>query len=373
VVVSLTAPSGRPRKMGCAGAKASGKVIEHSADANCAADDFNRDFVLGEKLGQGAFASVFTARKACGGELEVAVKVIDVRREGRRFAEREAAITRELPVSQYVIRSYGLCDSGDFVYLLMEKCEIGLLDALERFPRLTLPILHSVFRDMVSGLLACHIRGIVHRDVKHDNFLAMRAASPSGFVFKLCDFGFASQANDRCAGVYGSPPYMAPEMLALMPYSSKVDVWSFGVVAYTLLFGTWPYAPATLTGTAMKAAIRSGKPAPRFCGEAALPIIPTDASSWVQTLLRRTPAVRPKAEEALRHQSFATGWERCSFMLCLRPTLNAAKRVGAFRLPGLTGKSAGSDLDEIIIKLNDAYHESVRFASSGCASDETSQ
>jgi serine/threonine protein kinase len=77
--------------------------------------------------------------------------------------------------------------------------------------------------------------GIAHRDVKPDNLLFDAATG----ALKLADFGSAKWFGDRRAmtGLVGTPYYVAPEMIVGREYSEKVDVWSAGVVLYTMLSG----------------------------------------------------------------------------------------------------------------------------------------
>jgi len=204
---------------------------------------------------------------------------------------------------------------------------------------------------MLSAIAACHAVGIVHRDVKPDNFLA--APRAAGLTLKLCDFGLAavSDAQElRLQGVFGTSPFIAPEMLAGTPYSGKVDVWGLGVVAYVLLFGAWPYTATVMTGQAMQAAIRLGTPPPRFRTRPGVPAVSRPCSEWVQALLRREVASRPSAKAALRLLGLSTGW---SAETSMRPALNSAKRCGAFSASGRVGRT---DLDEELSDRNAKAH-----------------
>ena len=79
-----------------------------------------------------------------------------------------------------------------------------------------------------------HKNGIVHRDLKPENILLMSASSEVDF--KIADFGLAAECDvgnelsQRC----GSPGYVAPEILSKQVYSTKVDVFSAGVILYIL-------------------------------------------------------------------------------------------------------------------------------------------
>merc|ERR1719189_2933468 len=71
-------------------------------------------------------------------------------------------------------------------YIIMERCDQTFLAGLEQMPRLTACTFVDPFRQMLQGLAAVHAAGIVHRDVKPDNFLLMHDST-----VKLADFGLS--------------------------------------------------------------------------------------------------------------------------------------------------------------------------------------
>lgn len=81
---------------------------------------------------------------------------------------------------------------------------------------------------------------MMHRDIKPENILI---DSIEDNCIKLTDFGFASyfKEKEKLREVLGSPLYMAPELVSDQEYDSKVDVWSAGVVAFTMLCGKPPF------------------------------------------------------------------------------------------------------------------------------------
>merc|ERR1740121_2799409 len=136
---------------------------------------------------------------------------------------------------------------------------------LEQVAKVTEPVLARVYSDMLRALASIHEQGIVHCDVKPDNFL-FSGTLHDGIV-KLCDFGLSavvSSQRKEMMGVKGTAPFMPPEMLQGGGFDTKADVWSFGVTAYVLLLGHFPYQPAVATASAMKRAIRFGMPGPSF-------------------------------------------------------------------------------------------------------------
>ena len=79
---------------------------------------------------------------------------------------------------------------------------------------------------------------ILHRDLKPSNILFHNG------VIKIADFGFCKSLlspSDLTTTMVGSPIYMAPEVLKELPYNSRADIWSMGVVFFECLFGYCPY------------------------------------------------------------------------------------------------------------------------------------
>jgi len=333
---------------------------------------FHQEYVLRGKLGKGAFAQVHLAtRVAEPGEL--AVKITDLRGamknvtedevdvRTRRAVEKEVAILRRVGVQKHCVACYEDYMEGVFSYIIMERCDCTLLQALERFPELTENTLIRIVEEMLQALVGIHRLSIVHRDVKPDNFLC----HGEGLSVKLCDFGLAEvlpNSSSELKGVYGTAPFMSPEMLSQQGYSAKTDVWSLGVIAYVLLLGQFPYQPIESTARAMKAAILTGVPEPTFRPRPSLDTggasrVTPGAILFCQDLLHRDKQRRPTAAAALRHQWVAPTtkpaeqWSAPS----LRPMLYAAKRAGAFDTRPVSVEDK-SGMDRLLAALQAQQH-----------------
>lgn len=92
-------------------------------------------------------------------------------------------------------------------------------------------------RQLFQALNHCHAQNIVHRDIKPDNIMITQSDT-----VRLIDFGLskASKNNKNLTTVAGTPYYMAPEVLD-GSYSQKADIWSLGVLLYTLVSGYLPF------------------------------------------------------------------------------------------------------------------------------------
>jgi serine/threonine protein kinase len=106
-----------------------------------------------------------------------------------------------------------------------------------------------VFGQIVRGIAYCHFKNICHRDIKLENIIIDESKK-----VKLIDFGFGTiTANDKLLNFFcGTPSYMPPEIVQKKDYIGKrifiykfkgknADVWSLGILLYTLLCGAFPF------------------------------------------------------------------------------------------------------------------------------------
>ena len=124
-------------------------------------------------------------------------------------------------------------------YVITEYCEGGeLFDFIISRNRVEEPLAKKLFKQIVLTVDYMHKKGIVHRDLKPENILLTETKS-----IKIIDFGLANDhaeqpLHDRC----GSPCYIAPESLTETEYYGiPADVWSLGVILYTLVDGSLPW------------------------------------------------------------------------------------------------------------------------------------
>lgn len=144
-------------------------------------------------------------------------------------------------------------------WIAMEFAEGGdLFDKIEADVGVTQDIAHLYFLQLISGVSFMHSKGVAHRDLKPENILM----SESGNL-KIADFGMATMfeykgQRKQSATMCGSPPYIAPEVLACGRVDKKaaeaskysadlVDIWSCGVILFVLLVGNTPWDEPTKT------------------------------------------------------------------------------------------------------------------------------
>jgi len=173
----------------------------------------------------------------------VALKVL--KSELARDAKWDKRFSRELRLGRpiqhpNVCRIFDIGEADGHRFLTMELATGGSLrDELKRQPALERPIVDRLLdaRAAIEGLAAIHASGVVHRDFKPDNLLRMEDGR-----LVISDFGLATDAANApgVTVMIGTPHYMAPEVLAGEPATTRSDVWALGVVLHEIFFGRRP-------------------------------------------------------------------------------------------------------------------------------------
>eukprot|EP00826_Nyctotherus_ovalis_P020235 TRINITY_DN1633_c0_g4_i1.p1 TRINITY_DN1633_c0_g4~~TRINITY_DN1633_c0_g4_i1.p1 ORF type:complete len:329 (+),score=84.74 TRINITY_DN1633_c0_g4_i1:345-1331(+) len=148
-----------------------------------------------------------------------------------------------------VIRFEHFFEDEDNVYILLEICHNQTMnELLRRRKRLIELEVQCYFLQMIAGVKYLHQHRVIHRDLKLGNlFLTDK------MELKLADFGLATKLEfdgDRKRTVCGTPNYIAPEILSgKQGHSYEVDIWSIGVILYTLLIGKPPFETSDVKTT----------------------------------------------------------------------------------------------------------------------------
>ena len=207
-----------------------------SADKKLHIDDFE----ILRTTGEGTFGKVKLARHILTGT-EVALKVIKKRRQSVASVQalfREVCGMRILNHPN-IVKLLGAIDTEEAFILVMEYLSGGdMYHYLKIHGLMTEAEARGPFQQLLSALQHCHQRGIVHRDLKPENLLF-----DSNMNIKLTDFGLSNKCDDsgQMDTICGTPPYSAPEIFLGQSYGPAVDVWSLGVVLYTMVTGCQPF------------------------------------------------------------------------------------------------------------------------------------
>jgi len=135
-----------------------------------------------------------------------------------------------------IITLYEVFDENAYYYLVTEIMLGG-----ELFDRIVTKTFYNekeardVCKILFEALHRIHSKGIAHRDLKPENLLLVSKTDDKNI--KIADFGFAKKVTgSKCLMTQcGTPGYVAPEILHGVPYGTKSDIWSLGVIIYILL------------------------------------------------------------------------------------------------------------------------------------------
>eukprot|EP00471_Norrisiella_sphaerica_P004883 CAMPEP_0184480856 /NCGR_PEP_ID=MMETSP0113_2-20130426/2356_1 /TAXON_ID=91329 /ORGANISM="Norrisiella sphaerica, Strain BC52" /LENGTH=1493 /DNA_ID=CAMNT_0026859613 /DNA_START=177 /DNA_END=4658 /DNA_ORIENTATION=+ len=177
-----------------------------------------------------------------------------------------------------------------YIVIVLEYMNMGSLrDSVKTYGVLPELCCAEVAKQLLVGLNYLHTKGILHRDIKPDNFLA----SSDGQV-KLADFGLAQQTDENgyCKTKLGTVMYLAPELLQEKDSSYPADVWAFGLSLYYLAEGRHP-----MPGDFWALLEHITTEPPPMLGDRFSP----DFRDFVSRCLVRDPSKRSGVKELLQH------------------------------------------------------------------------
>lgn len=203
-----------------------------------------QDYIYGKTLGAGATGVVRQARYTPTGE-NVAIKII----LKKTFKGNEQQLYDELSLlgkcdHKNIIKFRDWFESKDKFYIVTQLATGGeLFDRIVEMGKFMESNAMAIIKQVLGAVVYLHDDlDIVHRDLKPENLLYVSKEKDSELV--LADFGIAKQLDTSEQLLYsaaGSLGYCAPEVLTANGHGKPCDVWSLGVICYTLLVGYSPF------------------------------------------------------------------------------------------------------------------------------------
>ncbi|XP_030044024.1 death-associated protein kinase 2 isoform X1 [Microcaecilia unicolor] len=209
-------------------------------------------YEIGEELGSGQFAIVKKCREISPG-LDYAAKFIKKRqsRTSRRGVRREE-IEREVDILQQlqhsnIITLHDVYENRTDVVLILELVSGGeLFDFLAQKESLSEEEATRFIKQILDGVNYLHAKNIAHFDLKPENIMLLDKNISIPHI-KLIDFGLAHKIEDgvEFKNIFGTPEFVAPEIVNYEPLGLAADMWSIGVITYILLSGASPFLGET--------------------------------------------------------------------------------------------------------------------------------
>ncbi|XP_061514958.1 MAP/microtubule affinity-regulating kinase 3 isoform X34 [Anopheles gambiae] len=278
-------------------------------------------YKLLKTIGKGNFAKVKLAKHVPTNK-EVAIKIIDktqLNPSSLQKLYREVRIMKMLDHPN-IVKLFQVIETEKTLYLVMEYASGGeVFDYLVAHGKMKEKEARAKFRQIVSAVQYCHQKRIIHRDLKAENLLL-----DSEMNIKIADFGFSNEftPGSKLDTFCGSPPYAAPELFQGRKYDGpEVDVWSLGVILYTLVSGSLPFDGATLKE--LRERVLRGKYRIPF-------YMSTDCEVLLKKFLVLNPSKRANLETIMKDKWMNMGYEDDELKPYVEPLpdLKDQKRIG---------------------------------------------
>lgn len=266
-------------------------------------EDVELYYEMGEELGSGQFAIVRKCKERSTGT-EYAAKFIKKRRlsssrrgVSREEIEREVNILREIQHSN-IITLHDIFENKTDVILILELVSGGeLFDFLAEKESLTEEEATQFLKQILDGVHYLHSKRIAHFDLKPENIMLLDKNVQNPRI-KLIDFGIAHQIKDgnEFKNIFGTPEFVAPEIVNYEPLGLEADMWSIGVITYILLSGASPFLGETKQETLTNiSAVNYDFDEEYFSNTSEL------AKDFIRRLLVKDPKKRMTIEDSLQH------------------------------------------------------------------------
>ncbi|CAG9319146.1 unnamed protein product [Blepharisma stoltei] len=201
------------------------------------------DYEFAKVIGRGGFAKIYLA-KNIETQQDFAIKSIE-KSQVVNFPSNFAQLVSEIKIMRSldhpnVVKLHKVYESETHIHLVLDYLAGGdLMKRLKLKSFYPEELAAKLVYKLLQVLSYLHSMGITHRDIKLENIVLL--SKSNDIEFKLIDFGLSCENTESMKLRCGSPGYVAPEILMKQPYTSKVDIYSAGILLYTLLSGVFPY------------------------------------------------------------------------------------------------------------------------------------
>ena len=223
------------------------KIWEQKLSKICVQQNFHQTYKADNKIGSGAFGSVYKIRNAKG---EVfAAKALPKKPKQKEKEKQKLLIKNEITSMRAVlgqphfVQLKAIFETENSIYIVMEYIQgEPLMDLEEKMNPFKPEKRLKILQQLLEAQIILADLSIVHRDLKPDNVLLLE-----GNQIKIIDLGLACLFNTAIqVKKAGTPGFIAPEILASnkkrsVNYGAKTDIYSIGIIYYCMLYGEHPF------------------------------------------------------------------------------------------------------------------------------------
>ncbi|KAJ4424842.1 Calmodulin-dependent protein kinase cmk2 [Gnomoniopsis sp. IMI 355080] len=258
--------------------------------------DKKSKYRFGRTLGAGTYGIV---READSPDGKVAVKII----LKKNVKGNEKMVYDELDMLQrlkhpHIVKFVDWFESRDKYYIVTELATGGeLFDRICEQGKFTEKDASQTIKQVLGAVDYLHSKNVVHRDLKPENLLYKHRAPDSELV--LADFGIAKMLDSKdevLTTMAGSFGYAAPEVMLKKGHGKPVDMWSMGVITYTLLCGYSPFRSENLQDLIDECSNAQVVFHERYWKD-----VSEDAKDFIMCLLKPAPEERWSSAQVLKH------------------------------------------------------------------------
>ncbi|KAL9014602.1 MAG: hypothetical protein Q9173_000747 [Seirophora scorigena] len=257
--------------------------------------DKKAQYRFGRTLGAGTYGIVREAE--CNGE-RYAIKIILKKNvKGNEKMVYDEMVLLQRMKHPHIVRFHDWFESKDKYYIVTQLATGGeLFDRICEYGKFTEKDASQTIRQVLEAVDYLHYNNVVHRDLKPENLLYVTKDPHSALV--LADFGIAKMLDSKdgvLSTMAGSFGYAAPEIMLKQGHGKPVDMWSLGVITYTLLCGYSPFRSENVADLIDEC--KTGRIVfhGRYWKD-----VSSDAKDFILNLLQPDPSKRLTSEEALQ-------------------------------------------------------------------------
>lgn len=255
-------------------------------------DTIESNYIFLHQIGVGSYGQVYLAEHKKSRQ-NVAIKTFNYRDNNDPFCKIQ--IQREIDVLKsidhpYIIQLFDHFQTENAYFAVLEYLEGGnLLEKINSNGPIAESTAKLIFFQLITSIQFLHRHNIVHRDIKVENILFDKYRN-----IRLADFGLSCSTHNKedLRQQCGSMSYAAPEVIKGEIYSNSVDIWSAGIVLYTMITGNLPFEDSNLQKLYQKIVTTN----PTYP-----PTMSAQLVDLLNKILTKDPNQRIKSNDLLKH------------------------------------------------------------------------